>query len=268
MSSSIAETKKLLDSIAVLHDAVGDAGFYKQIADFFVENVQCEFVGVFEFQRGLQPRHVYSSLTAFDNDMAKYLRGMYILDPYFDLYENQNRTGIHHLNPDRWSGFEESDFFKFYWRHTGQNDEVGGLYEIAEDRCIHVSVAFDSIEGVRAENATTFMQTTEAICQAMFKRHVFAPGHTELRDEVTRRALHKVVSATLAEFGEGILTDREQSVVQLLLRGHSAKSQARILSISPGTVSIHRSNIYRKLDISGQGELFSIFFTRLTSAIQ
>ena len=38
-----------------------------------------------------------------------------------------------------------------------------------------------------------------------------------------------------------------------------------ILAISPGTVRIHRKNIYAKLGINSQGELFSRFIESLTS---
>ena len=59
--------------------------------------------------------------------------------------------------------------------------------------------------------------------------------------------------------GEGILTPRERQVVELTLRGHSADAIGGLLGISPGTVRIHRRNIYSKLRISSQGELFSAF---------
>ena len=41
--------------------------------------------------------------------------------------------------------------------------------------------------------------------------------------------------------------------------------QARNLGISVGTVRIHRRNIYAKLRISSQQELFSIFFRKITA---
>lgn len=60
-------------------------------------------------------------------------------------------------------------------------------------------------------------------------------------------------------FGEGLLTPREREVVEHTLKGHSADAVGAILGISPGTVRIHRRNIYAKLRINSQGELFSKF---------
>ncbi|NIQ08738.1 MAG: helix-turn-helix transcriptional regulator, partial [Gammaproteobacteria bacterium] len=39
---------------------------------------------------------------------------------------------------------------------------------------------------------------------------------------------------------------------------------ANSLGISTGTVRIHRRNIYAKLQISSQQELFAIFFKKIT----
>lgn len=60
-------------------------------------------------------------------------------------------------------------------------------------------------------------------------------------------------------FAPSRLTQREQSIVSLILRGHSSISIGRILEIAEGTVKIHRKHIYAKLDISSQTELFNLF---------
>ena len=41
-------------------------------------------------------------------------------------------------------------------------------------------------------------------------------------------------------------------------------SIATLLNISVGTVKVHRKNIYAKLEISSQSELFSLFLPLLT----
>jgi DNA-binding CsgD family transcriptional regulator len=56
-----------------------------------------------------------------------------------------------------------------------------------------------------------------------------------------------------------LLTLREREIVTMVLRGHSTESIAMQLGISPGTVKIHRKNIYRKMKVSTQAELFAAF---------
>jgi DNA-binding CsgD family transcriptional regulator len=64
-------------------------------------------------------------------------------------------------------------------------------------------------------------------------------------------------------FGSGVLTDREMEVVQLILVGHSSASIALQLVVSISTIKTHRRNIYGKLEISSQAELFSLFLLHL-----
>jgi DNA-binding CsgD family transcriptional regulator len=49
-----------------------------------------------------------------------------------------------------------------------------------------------------------------------------------------------------------------------LLRGHSVKSSAKVLEISPQTVCMHRKNLYTKLAVNSQAELFALFIDWLT----
>jgi DNA-binding CsgD family transcriptional regulator len=60
-------------------------------------------------------------------------------------------------------------------------------------------------------------------------------------------------------FGREVLSDREREITELILRGHSSKSGARELGISPETERVHRKRLYSKLGISSQAELFWLF---------
>ena len=51
------------------------------------------------------------------------------------------------------------------------------------------------------------------------------------------------------------LTEREREVLKLVVEGKSNKEIARILVISPKTVSVHRSNIMAKLGVHNSAEL-------------
>ena len=55
------------------------------------------------------------------------------------------------------------------------------------------------------------------------------------------------------------LTPRETSIVEMVLRGHSSEAIALRLGISTGTVKVHRRNVYRKLGISSQTQLLSVY---------
>jgi len=51
------------------------------------------------------------------------------------------------------------------------------------------------------------------------------------------------------------LSEREREILQLVAEGHSSKSVAELLSISPATVETHRAHILQKLDVHSTAEL-------------
>ncbi|OQY02562.1 MAG: hypothetical protein B6I22_13350 [Desulfobacteraceae bacterium 4572_123] len=53
-----------------------------------------------------------------------------------------------------------------------------------------------------------------------------------------------------------------------MLRGHSVKSAAWEMRISPDTIKMHRKNLYAKLKISDHPDLFSLFISALSCAGQ
>lgn len=67
-------------------------------------------------------------------------------------------------------------------------------------------------------------------------------------------------NAALHEFGRHVLSARERTIAELILHGHTSLSIANTLEISEGTVKNHRKNIYRKMGIGSQAELFHRFF--------
>ncbi|HHW94013.1 MAG TPA: LuxR family transcriptional regulator [Clostridiaceae bacterium] len=55
------------------------------------------------------------------------------------------------------------------------------------------------------------------------------------------------------------LTRREREIITLLMQGYLYKQCASELGISINTVNFHARNAYRKLNVSGRSELFSVF---------
>lgn len=78
--------------------------------------------------------------------------------------------------------------------------------------------------------------------------------------------MHRRLTECFENFGEDALTQREREITQLLLRGHSSKSIARELGIAPGTVMVHKRNLFAKLGITSQYELFSSFIDALSAS--
>ncbi|MCE8511182.1 helix-turn-helix transcriptional regulator [Ruegeria pomeroyi] len=58
--------------------------------------------------------------------------------------------------------------------------------------------------------------------------------------------------------GEEQISVREAEVAALIVQGHSSRAVGYKLGISSNTVKVHRRNLYKKLNISSQSELFGL----------
>lgn len=196
--------------------------------------------------------------------VTDYQAGPYLLDPFYLAAARAVSPGLYRLRdvaPDR---FYQGEYYRNYYAQTGLAEEIA--YFVALPR--QATLVFSLMRAERPFSQKEFM-ALEALfpfVAAVVQRHWKGPGRHFGKDHVAagpRRQL-RVLSDDLGSFGAGILTAREREIAAFTLKGHSAESTGQILGISPGTVRIHRRNIYSKLRINSQGELFSRFLETLT----
>jgi DNA-binding CsgD family transcriptional regulator len=105
------------------------------------------------------------------------------------------------------------------------------------------------------------LKQTTPLVLALVAKHWAA--EYELRKIVAKRSDHETLDAAFSSFKTEVLSQREQHIVSLVLRGHSSASVANVLGIAEGTVKNHRKHIHAKLGIASQGELFNQFLTHI-----
>ncbi len=190
-----------------------------------------------------------------------YMRGPYLLDPFYTVATGPERSGVLQLKMLAPDHFYNSEYFKQHYVRTEIRDEVG--YLTRPDGTTGVILSFtrpldqppfsaQDLARVRSAEPSSvdWSKCTGARSQSNFplgKHHAY---------------LNPIDSA-LDEMATGRLTRREIEITALILRGHSTSSIADLLAISGGTVKIHRRNIYQKLQISSQADLFSRFIAHL-----
>ena len=54
------------------------------------------------------------------------------------------------------------------------------------------------------------------------------------------------------------LSEREREIAQLIIEGKNNKEMAELLYLSPNTVKVHASNLYRKLGVSNRVQAVQI----------
>ncbi|MGQ0564666.1 MAG: helix-turn-helix transcriptional regulator [Gemmobacter sp.] len=192
--------------------------------------------------------------------VTDYQAGPYLLDPFYQAAVRPVAAGLYRLRdmaPDR---FYQGEYFRSYYARTGLAEEVAFFVDLPQDTMLVLSLMrmdkpFSQKEFLALAAVAPLVLTTARRQWAGLPRRFGSEGAT-LREG--RR-----LAPDFGSFGEGVLTPREREVAAFTLRGHSAESTGQMLGISPGTVRIHRRNIYARLRINSQGELFSRFLDTL-----
>ena len=192
----------------------------------------------------------------FDND---YFDLGYLLDPF--ALKAVTETGISayrifEIAPDR---FEGSEYYANYYRKTGMVDELGALLRIDDKTVAHLSLGRNA--GYQ-KYSTRETRKFKLICPAI------TPKLAKLAAAETTERVSVASPRNLAEIFRNLeinrkkrLSQREADIAALITQGHSSRSISINLGISIHTVKVHRRNIYRKLSISAQNELFGLAMT-------
>jgi len=192
--------------------------------------------------------------------LERYLAGPYLLDPLYQLAIRDRKPNLCRFRDELPDRFRSSEYYRQYCERTHLLDEMDFLAEVSDQTTVVLVVGrrnrmFSKSELSRLE---LIQPAVEASIRRIWQLWKSRTGQSDGED-----ALHRKLTRCFEHFGESVLTDRERQICQLLLRGHSSKSIARELDIAPGTVMVHKRNLFAKLDISSQYELFSLLIEAL-----
>ena len=198
-----------------------------------------------------------------DSQIENFVKSAFVLDPFYRAALDRKISGIHRLSDLAPQGFRKTEYYRSYFKLTKIKDEIGYVFHLNKDKFINISLgrlASSCRFKVRELNTLdSITRIVESICIAQWGQE-----KTE-KLAIPGNSLPMQLDTALKYFGTAFLTDRETQVVQLFLHGHSTKSIAEKLCISPETVKLHRKNSYAKLDVSSQAELFYLFIDSLSS---
>jgi DNA-binding CsgD family transcriptional regulator len=190
-----------------------------------------------------------------------YQCGPYLLDPFYLACTRGQAPGLWRLRQFAPDHFYLGEYFLTYYQQTGLAEEVAFFVDLGDGATAVLSLMRSTASCAFSRDEMQLVECAQAVVEQVINeawrlRQAQQPRPAQDLDFKIREAFD--------HFGAHILTGREQEIVQLLLRGHSSASVAEQLSISPGTVKIHRKNIYAKLGIGSQSELLGLFIRELT----
>ena len=195
-------------------------------------------------------------------DGAKnYLDRSYRIHPFYRMYRTGACAGIHRLSDLHHFKLASIDYDAYRVRPVA-GEEIGYLTDGLQGGHEELCIGLDLSNGRRALLALTRDRSGKG----------FSPLDTNLVSSMSpflgsalrgywsrRGQSSSMPSPTSALDVEtiGSLSPREREIVQLIMQGHSSPSIALNLDILLTTVKTHRKNIYAKLRIASQCELFS-----------
>jgi DNA-binding CsgD family transcriptional regulator len=250
---------------AVVADAVGalrEPEFSQTLQRLLSALVPYDIFMVFAYFGRAQPICLAHNM---DTERAEivihaYTRGPYLLDPFYSVATGPERAGMLQLKMLAPDHFYSSEYFKQHYERTEIRDEVG--YLARPDGATGVVLSFTRPLNQAAFSARDLarVRSAEPLIRRLIEVHWSDVGErfpTGQEDHLSP------IDVALDEMATGRLTRREIEITALILRGHSNSSIAELLAISAGTVKIHRRNVYQKLEVSSQADLFSRFIAHL-----
>ena len=236
--------------------------------------VDFEHAAIFGYLEGRRPIFLFDGFSK-DNKrplVTPYLNGSYLVDPFYSACVDQIEPGLYRMRD-----IAPDNFYEEVGAHPGYvspciSDEPGYLSEEIGFFAKTEQNSYIILSLMRAHDAPPFssaefawLARIEPVVQAAVSHHWRDIGAGET-NEFNSACLSNYVEKAFEAFGDEILTPREQEISRLILRGHSTGSMSSKLDISTATVKIHRKNLYSKLNISSQAELFSLFIDILSVA--
>ena len=244
---------------------LGKPGFAAALTHAMRVIVPFEFTVIFAYHRDHKPIDLYADFPATKRTVMvnDYQEGPYLLDPFYLQSQSPARTRLARLRdlaPDR---FYQGEYFRNYYVQTGLAEEIGYIVDVGGE----VSVVASAMRESKMFSAREFRDLEALlpfVAATAQKQWAGLTGQFSAQPPSKGQRLPQLIEDAFQSFGHNLLTPREAEVVEYILKGHSADATGRALGIASGTVRIHRRNIYAKLRVSSQGELFSKFMASLS----
>lgn len=226
---------------------------------------------IFGYPFGSPPRLLHDGygMHATPAALDAYLRGAYLLDPFYTASVHGHPPGLwrmRELAPDH---FFQSDFYGAADVHPCVSLEPGSLVEEI-GFLVPLPSGFTAAYSLMRKTGREMFDALEMSRLRALEPIVREAVRSQWRQidgvgdgGIPNAALGGAMEVAFSRFAQNDLTYQQRRIVQLILRGHSTVSISAIVGATEGTVKIHRKNIYRRLGISSQSELFSRFIQSL-----
>jgi DNA-binding CsgD family transcriptional regulator len=249
-AGSIADPR-IVQALASAIDSIGADEHVDRLVDLIASLVVHDRVTVVRYSVTEKPEFI-SHRNYSDAMIARYLETYYRFDPFYAQWREHQKPGVVRL-----AGAPREPYIAEFLGQSAISDEVGVLIADGPGWCLGIFLdrnlgRFSAADVRRLDSRFPVFAALHGLDlktrQPDFRRTSQPPQ----QGEEPGRA--RAVAEAIDLWPE--LSLREREVVGMILAGHPTLGIARKLGLSPGTVKNHRRNIYSKLDITTERELF------------
>jgi len=254
--------------LSTVIESTGTEEFFPALTKALRRCLAVDYPQIWLFRRDLAPEALYYEIASDEVaiQIDTYIDGGYLLDPfYLSGIKHQNSHGVYRITEIGASHFEQSEYYRSYYAQLDTSDEIAYITELDGNACLHISLMRNKKTPDFSDQELSFLQDIEPVIRSLSQLHARLSKLTEIDGEqFDASGVDKSVHRAFDLFGRSLLTGREKDVLGLMLQGHNTNLSAEKLGISPETLRRHRKNMYQKLDVSSQTELFSLFLNSLS----
>jgi DNA-binding CsgD family transcriptional regulator len=244
--------------------ALGTDDFFPALVAAVRGQVAIDYPQVWLYHRDLPPKVLYHEIPkqALPSQVDQYLDGPFREDPFYQASMNQPRSRIYRLSRLTAGKLQDSEYYHEYYSDTGTVDEAIFLSRLRGGNVINLSMMRLPSHGAFSEQEYEALYLLADPVSELIKSHSehddFAVTH------LIQPGIDNQIDLAFRTFGASLLSPREKDVLELMLRGYGTDASAERLDIAIETVRRHRKSIYRKLDVSSQTDLFSLFLNAMS----
>lgn len=262
-----------LDALKLLSDwnhdlarAIGRVGgddFFPAVIEAVQKRVSISYPEVWLYHKDLPPRVLYHQVPATEIRLqTEYLEGPYREDPLFRASIDRPKNKIYLLSRLTAGRLKTSAYYRNYYARTGVVDEAIFLAKLAGGNVLNLSIKRLPHQGAFREDEYQLLYSLADPLSELFRVHSEFDNFAVTN--LLQPGIEHQINLAFQTFGSSLLSPREREVLELMLRGHGTDTSAARLSITRETVRRHRKNLYRKLDVSSQTDLFSLFLNSMS----
>lgn len=245
----------LYKTLPSLISCIGERYFYDRVACSIQDLGPVSNARIISYPKTGQPTFLDSdSMSEIDKI---YCESAYLLDPIYDVLYYKKHNELVTLDSVVNDDFCDSIYYDTFYQRLGLSNETNIVIGTNDDT--KICIVYTTKDNYPTQQVTNNELTTylDSIKSAILTHERI--GSLIQKNQPMGYAGLNYSNNRLSRFDASNLTKREKEIVTLILDGLSSAAIAKKCFVSEGTVKNHRKNIYRKLAIKSQAELFHHF---------